>query len=264
MVRRYWLSALLAVLILGIASGTLVLQQLSAVPRCPSSVPSGVCTRVLFVGNSYTSVNDLPAMFARLAHSAGRQIDAEGLTQDGSTLADHAAASATMTALRSEPWDYVVLQEQSEIPSVESLRQQQMYPAARKLVIAVEDVGAQPVFFVTWAHRDGWSDNGLPDYRSMQTAIDDGYMTIASEEQAIVAPVGLAWETVVTGRGISGLWQADGSHPTTKGTYLAACVFYATIFRQSPKGLTYHAALSDQDALTLQETAAETVLSNRF
>jgi hypothetical protein len=262
MAGRYWRAAVLIVLILGIVLGTLLVEQSLAVPRCPSSTASAACTRVLFVGNSYTSVNDLPAMFARLAHSSGRQIDSEGLTQDGSTLADHAAAGSTWTALHSEPWDYVVLQEQSEIPSVEALRKQQMYPAARRLVIDVQDVGAQPLFFLTWAHRDGWPENGLPDYRSMQTSIDEAYLTIAREEQGIIAPVGVAWETLASGGASSGLWQADGSHPTTKGTYLAACVFYATIFRQRPKGLTYHAGLSDQDALTLQETAAQTVLSD--
>jgi hypothetical protein len=59
-----------------------------------------------------------------------------------------------------------------------------------------------------------------------------------------------------------GLWQDDGSHPTTKGTYMAACVFYASIFHQSPIGLSYHDFLSDNDAAQSQAAAASTVLSD--
>ena len=58
------------------------------------------------------------------------------------------------------------------------------------------------------------------------------------------------------------LWQADGSHPTEQGTYLAACVFYAVIFRQSPKGLTYQAGLTKETATFLQQIAGTTVLDN--
>lgn len=43
---------------------------------------------------------------------------------------------------------------------------------------------------------------------------------------------------------------------------MAACVFYATIFQESPKGLTYHSGLSDAEASKLQQIAAVTVLSD--
>src|SRR5437667_10943443 len=40
---------------------------------CGDQTGASGCTRVLFIGNSYTYVNDLPAMFARLARSGGQQ-----------------------------------------------------------------------------------------------------------------------------------------------------------------------------------------------
>jgi hypothetical protein len=58
------------------------------------------------------------------------------------------------------------------------------------------------------------------------------------------------------------LWQEDGSHPTQTGTYLAACVFYAVIFHESPEGLTYTGRLPKEVALELQTIAANSVLSN--
>ncbi|HEX7497510.1 MAG TPA: hypothetical protein VF344_03465, partial [Candidatus Limnocylindrales bacterium] len=44
-------------------------------PTCGTGSGTGVCTRVLFLGNSYTYVNDLPSTFAQLARSAGRPVD---------------------------------------------------------------------------------------------------------------------------------------------------------------------------------------------
>jgi hypothetical protein len=223
---------------------------------------SGGCTRVLFIGNSYTYVNDLPTTFATLAGSGGESVETGMLAEGGATLADDAAASDTATTLASQHWNAVVLQEQSEIPSIEQFRQTEMYPAARQLVGMVRAAGAQPVFFLTWAHRDGWPEDGLPNYASMQSAIDDGYLTIAREQSAAIAPVGYAWWTMLTQDPGAGLWLDDGSHPTMEGTYLAACVFYATIFKLSPVGLPYDAGLPSDEAATLQEIAANVVLGD--
>ncbi len=73
----------------------------------------------------------------------------------------------------------------------------------------------------------------------MQLEIDDGYLGIAHELRAPVAPVGIAWLAVRRQNPQLNLWQDDGNHPNEDGTYLAACVFYAVIFRQSPKESTY-------------------------
>lgn len=247
--------------LVAVATAILVVLALSADPGCGTGDPAR-CTRVLFIGNSYTSVNDLPATFAKLARSGGHRVDIGRSTHDGWTLADHVRAPETATAMRSAKWNIVVLQEQSQIPAVDQFRQQQMYPAARTLVAMARDAGAQPVFFLTWAHRDGWPENGLADYGSMQAAIDQGYLAIAGEQRAAIAPVGYAWQTVFGREASPGLWQDDGIHPTKKGTYLAACVFYATIFRESPKGLGYHGDLSDAEAGALQEVADATVVGD--
>ena len=104
--------------------------------------------------------------------------------------------------------------------------------------------------------------NGLIGYESMQDAIDFGYQAIARELGAPVAPVGIAWRAVKTQAPSLELWMNDGSHPSTAGSYLAACVFYTVLFRQSPEGLSFPAALSMGQARMLQAVAAETVLSN--
>jgi hypothetical protein len=229
---------------------------------CPGPGHSPACTRVLFIGNSYTTVNALPTVFANLARSGGHRVDAGTAAGNGWTLANHANSLLTAAKLGSAKWDIVVLQEQSQIPSVEQFRQTEMFPAARRLIGTIRDQGARPMFFLTWAQRDGWPENGMPNYASMQSAIDAGYLAIAGEQQVAVAPVGYAWSTVLGQDAPAALWQDDGSHPSEAGTYLAACVFYATIFRESPKGLGYHSSLSAEAAIKIQDVAAETVLGD--
>jgi hypothetical protein len=137
-----------------------------------------------------------------------------------------------------------------------------MYPAARVLVRKIRDIGATPILFVTWAHRDGWPEAGLQNYESMQFQIDNGYLGIAQELNVPESPVGFAWLEARKEKPQLNLWQDDGSHPNKQGTYLAACVFYSVIFRQSPEGSSFTANLTKETAQSLQKIAADTVLTN--
>ncbi len=259
MTRLRWLLAVVVVAGLCLTAFA-AYQRITANPGCETAVR---CTRVLFLGNSYTSVNDLPDTLARLAWSGGRRMEIAAQAPGGWTLLDQVSSPETARLLTSARWDYVVMQEQSEIPSVESFRQSEMYPAVRRLVTMIRSAGAAPLLFVTWGHRAGWPQNGMPDYVSMQAAIDDGYRAIAAELHVPMAPVGPAWLQVVEQGSSPGLWQDDGSHPNGTGTYLAACVFYAAIFGQSPAGLGWHPWISDGDAHRVQRTAAATALDDR-
>ena len=244
----------------------LLLAILIAVGGCAHKAPcsdnSGVSTRVLFIGNSYTYVNDLPCVFTQLACSGGHLVETGMLAPGGWTLAEHVNDSSTQTELAAKQWDYVVLQEQSIVPALEQSRIQYMYPAARTLVRMIRDDGAEPMFFMTWGHRDGVTDFGINDYAIMQKQLATGYLTIADELGVPVAPVGSAWEQVRQQSPAIDLWQSDGSHPTVDGTYLAACVFYAAIFNESPQGLSYTAQIPADTAKALQSIAASVVLND--
>jgi hypothetical protein len=229
-------------------------------PTCGPAENS--CLRVLFIGNSYTYVNDLPGTLAALARAQGKTAEVQTLATGGATLNDHLNDAATVPALESRKWDYVVLQEQSDTPSSSSGRDWLMFPAARALARQIEDRGEKPLFFMTWAHRDGDPSLGVPDYESMQRAVDSAYLSISNELDAPVAPVGVTWFVVRRQSSQVELWQGDGSHPSTAGTYLAACVFYATLFRQSPEGSSYQDGLDPATAQILAHAAASSVLTD--
>ena len=73
--------------------------------------------KVLFIGNSYTTANNLPSMVSSLANSVGDYIYQNSQTGGGMTLSGHAGNAGTYTAINNDQWDYVVLQAQSQEPS---------------------------------------------------------------------------------------------------------------------------------------------------
>src|SRR5271169_1333227 len=176
----------------------LLLSALGCAPAmdCSNLQANETCTRVLFIGNSYTYVNDLPTTFLDLARAGGHQTKVGMSAQGGWMLADHVKSSDTIATINSEKWNFVVLQEQSEVPSIQASRTQEMYPAARVLVSDIRQAGAVPIFLITWAYRDGLPANGMPNYASMQAQIDNGYLITAQALSSPVAPVGVAWQTV--------------------------------------------------------------------
>jgi hypothetical protein len=182
--------------------------------------------------------------------------------QGGQTLAGHAASPGSLKEITDKRWDFIVLQEQSRIPAIAAQRNERMVPAARLLDEKAAESGADTVLFLTWAGRDGLPVAGFKDYVAMQSAIEAGYLEVAGEIGAMVAPVGAAWQRALDEHPELELWQRDGSHPSPEGTYLAACVFYATLLGESPEGAGYLAGLPEETAQFLQAAAAETVLDD--
>ena len=217
-------------------------------------------TRILFIGNSLTFYNDLPEVFAELSRSDGRPVLVETAAQGGWTLEDHAASSQTLDLIANADWDYVVLQEQSRRPAILENRRNQMIPAVHMLDEVITESGAVTVLFMTWGNREGLPEAGYPDYLSMQAGLQAGYLEVAEAVDALVVPVGTAWEQTTREDLALNLWQPDGIHPSEAGTYLAACVFYAWFFHSSPEGLDYPPGLSADTAAVLQAIAAQTIL----
>lgn len=180
---------------------------------------------LLFLGNSYTHVNDLPGMLEELAAAAGRPVRHESITPGGITLGGHATNSRTVAKVASRRWSYVVLQEQSQLPLVEP---EAFFQPARALDAAARAAGARTLLYLTWPRRDA------PGNQAKLTA---AYSQLARELGADVAPVGPAWAAALAERPDLALYDSDGSHPGPKGTYLAALVFFAKIFHRSPEGL---------------------------
>jgi hypothetical protein len=219
----------------------------------------GEVVRVLFIGNSYTFYNNLPGLFSELMQEGGHEVIVDSSAVGGWTLADHAASDQTFGKIISQTWDFVILQEQSVIPAVPDRRELEMYPAVRSLDEKIQQVGAKTILFMTWGHRDGLAAEGYADFEAVQEQLYTGYTEIGTELGAIVAPVGVAWQSVSRADTEIELWDRDGSHPSLEGSYLTACVLFTVVSGESPQGLGYVAGLPEGTAHFLQDIAADSV-----
>ena len=139
-------------------------------------------------------------------------------------------------------------------------RQQRMYPAARILQKKAQQSGAKVILLMTWGRKNGLKEAGYRNFNQMQAALTEGYREIAFKLKAIAAPVGVAWKNALAEKPFFPLWQDDGVHPSKQGTYLAACVLYSAIIKESPEGIDFTSGLSKETSAFLQAIASKTVL----
>ncbi|MCK5078915.1 MAG: T9SS type A sorting domain-containing protein [Bacteroidales bacterium] len=214
-------------------------------------------------------------MFKLLSVSAGDSVYVDALTIGGYTLgmpgSGHLHNPGSIELIQEGIWDFVVLQEQSQMPTIPYYRDNYTFPAADSLneIILENNQCANTVFFMTWGRKYGGQQciNGhcspvFVDYFHMQDSLESAYMHMTFGNDAYCAPVGISWSNSITNGDPIELFAADASHPTEAGSYLAACTFYATFFNQSPVGIDYTAGLSALDALYLQQVAHYTVLTD--
>jgi len=146
--------------------------------------------------------------------------------------------------IRQTRYNFVVLQEQSTLPIKNPLR---MHENIRLFDKEIKDSGAKTALYLTWARQNA------PE---TQTAITDAYLSIGEELGAVTVPVGVAWENFIRKHKSPALHDADKSHPSLAGSYLAACVFFAVLFDESPMGISSDLkGLSKAGAKLMQEAA---------
>jgi PKD repeat protein len=227
-------------------------------------------TKVLFIGNSYTAVNDLPATFSQLSLSLGDSIMYDANYPGGYTFNLHSTNVTTLQKIAIPGWDYVVLQAQSQEPSFSPGQvATETYPYATKLdsLIHVTNVCARTMFYMTWGRKYGDASNcpfypPVCTFAGMNDRLRASYLEMGADNFSRVSPVGVAWRNAWMADSSINLWSGDNSHPSVAGTYLTACVFYAAIFHQTPVGSTYTAGLTAPQATFLQNIAAQTVLDS--
>jgi hypothetical protein len=209
--------------------------------------------QVLFIGNSFTYYHDLPKMISELA-KAGKQrpMRYEKETPGGCTLEKHWKDGKALAKIQSRKWDFVVLQDHS---TAAQLKRDSMFDHGKKFDAEIKKQGAKSILYMTWALQNKPDD---------QPAISKAYLELSKELKAQIAPVGNAWEAALKADKKLVLHEKDKKHPNATGTYLAACVFYATIYGKSPEGLPGSIGkLTDDEARPLQIVAWRAVQATR-
>jgi hypothetical protein len=210
--------------------------------------------RVLFVGNSLTYMNDLPAIVEALAEASGAaRPSCKAITAGGYSLEDHWNRGAAQKAIAQGGWDVVVLQQG---PSASTEGRASLLEYARRFAVEIRRAGARPALYMVWpsTQRKGDFDGVTASYKQA-----------AEETNGLLFPAGEAWRAAWRRNPKLALYSGDGLHPTPAGSYLAALTIYQQLYAQTPIGLPASFKLRGgmkiemppEDAKLLQEAAAE-------
>ncbi len=198
--------------------------------------------QVLFIGNSFTYFNDMPYTFLNMMKTVDPHTRVEALAYGGYTLSQYADETTEVGRLAiskivSYEWDYVVLQEQSLLPCQNP---DAFLEAVTKLCGIISQIGANVILYQTWAYEAGsdkLASTGM-SYEEMADKLKTAYQAAAEATEAIVAPVGELFSHITHSDHITHLInQNDNYHPSTSGSYLAACVIFKIITGKSTIGL---------------------------
>jgi hypothetical protein len=227
---------------------------------------------VLFIGNSYTSYNNLPLLVKNLSTSAGKTLNIDSNMPGGSPISSHLNDATTLSKISQGNWDYVILQEQSQIPTIDYYRYNDMYPAMTDLKSVIEQYNpcAKIITYMTWGRRFGgqqcdpsgtYCSPVFDNFNHMQDSLTSAYLEISEQLNIQCAPVGVTWQNILNDTTLV-LHSGDNSHPNIDGSYVAALTIFSSIWKKSSFGLTYTAGLTSQLAQYYQSKSDNTVFNS--
>jgi hypothetical protein len=208
--------------------------------------------KILFVGNSFTFFWNMPQLVKAMGESQGVSLDIHQSTVGGSNLEQHwneEKGTITRKLLKEDNWDYVILGDHS-LSTINNPERFKEY--GKKFSELVKSVGAEPIFYLTWAYQS----NPL-----MQPTITKGYLNLAHELNAKVIPVGPIWIKARALRPDLNLYF-DDKHPSSDGSYLIALIVYHSLTGKSNSKISNRVTTIDKDgeklylSFVLPETAS--------
>jgi len=202
--------------------------------------------RVLFVGNSLTTVNDLPAMVARLAASANRPFSYKTVAFDGYSLEDHWQRGDARRAIAEGGWSFVVLQQG---PSARPESRVNLREYVRKFDAEARRAGARIAMYMVWPPADR---------RGEFLDVRQSYALAAQDVGGLLLPAGDGWREGWRRDPDLALYGPDGFHPTPFATYLAALVMAQAFFHEIPAGAAPPGTSAAQAALAREAAAVVT------
>ena len=212
--------------------------------------------RALFIGNSLTYANNLPAMIEAVAASAdlkGR-IVCRGVAMPDFGLQEHWEQGDAVRGIRNGQWTHVVLQQG---PSSQPDSRVILREFTKKFAFEVKAKGAKVVLYSPWTSRNRL--NFMDD-------VVESYRLAANDIGGSLVPVGEGWRGAWRKDPSLPLYASDQFHPSPIGTYLAALMFFQHLTGRSTLGLAppdttdkalQEVRLDGAQLKILQEAAAE-------
>ena len=172
--------------------------------------------RILFIGNSHTYVNGVPALVRDLAAADGYEVDVTMIAHGGWYLWQHVQEPDVPFNIKYGHYDYVVLQEHSHpFDSIVAYWQ-----AMHTLVDWIREAGSTPVLYGTWSQK------AEPFMQERMNAFN---RDLVRDTGAVYAGVGESWWAYMQSRPEIDLYYEDGAHASPEGSAYAAHVIWEAI-----------------------------------
>ena len=229
--------------------------------------------KVLFIGNSYTYVENMPDLFRHIADSAGYKVKTQMFAPGGVSVGDisqgtqaHMNNPLVYENIRSDKWDYVVLQDNQgrfvldygQFPSSSLVIQGHLQ--IRDSVLK-NNPCAKMIWFAGWGVKNGYPPYGNTGIE-MINRIAANYQFLNDTAHQIIAPIGGAWKKIILTNPSFDLFSSDEMHPSLEGAFLTANVIYSTIFRDNPKYSSANGGLPPATVNLLKQAGWQTVIDS--
>jgi hypothetical protein len=209
-------------------------------PAQSLSCDSTRALRVLFIGNSFTYVHNVPRLVEAIAASLpGACITTAMVAIGGATLEQHWSADSVVRKIRSGGWTHIVLNDQSTFgegwwlegrPRI-GTSGRELAEYASRFVSVIREAQAKPVILAHWVGA-----NAPP---RDEHALDYIFSTVARSTGSALAPAGRAVKRVQRESPFIDPYFTDRHHLSAAGAYLEALVLYTALTDQSPVGAAH-------------------------
>lgn len=210
--------------------------------------------RMLFLGHSYTYYNDMPAMVAKMADSAGSPVryDISMSAFPNATLEDHWNNRKTRELLAKGGWYRVIAQPEGGL-SHRGPDSGMFVNGSRLLAGTAEQ---PPAIIISWEATEAFCQKHYSMSRAQVAAVaGENLRGLAIATGSDVIDIGRVWDRVAAAELPFSLYK-DGNHPSLEGSYLAALVVYAGLSHADVTQVTYVPwSMSGSDAKLLRERA---------
>jgi hypothetical protein len=197
--------------------------------------------KILFVGNSLTYYNRLPAIVAQLANMDSVDLDFKCICKPDFSLPDHLDEGMLQKEIATRTYDFVIVQQG---PSALDESRRILLQAVTTIKNYCDMNNAKLCVFMVWPSKLRLFD---------LNKVIDSYSDAAQKTNSYLAPAGQAWKQAWQMDPDFGLYDSDNFHPSSLGSFLSAMTIYATLAKKQNFAFVNYSALSERGKISESE-----------
>ncbi len=222
--------------------------------------------KTLFVGNSFTYYNDIPALTQSIANDLGYNLVCESVTMGSHNLEQFANKDDEYGKIvfnkltANNDYKYLILQEQST-RSYTKYSNFKNGATILKLLADSTQTDCTTRLYSTWGYQSA-ADDLKVTIPEMEEKVRDAYDSLAQELNVNVHYVGKAFSKVYLEYNSQiNLYHTDNKHPSYAGSYLSALIHVGSILKCDIRNTQFIGELKEPIAEILKQVAYEVLIN---